>query len=213
MNQGCKDLSPQLDNKELKQIDTNDLEEMDLKWQVAMLTIRVKRFLKKTGRNLNFNGKETVGFDKTKVHPVHQAQILRFKKVKGYHAVPSPYTGNYMPSRPDLFFAGLDDSVYKTNMSETISSVPRNESTASKSSKDSLEQPKRCENTRKSVIEQHTYRQAENLRKSQSELPKQTDSPTSSKKFLFQQKFANKGPGLVQVNAAEAKLSKSSSLN
>ncbi|GJU52155.1 ribonuclease H-like domain-containing protein [Tanacetum coccineum] len=40
---------------------------MDLKWQVAMLTMRVKRFLKKTGRNLNFNGKETVGFDKTKV--------------------------------------------------------------------------------------------------------------------------------------------------
>ncbi|GKE90660.1 ribonuclease H-like domain-containing protein, partial [Tanacetum coccineum] len=33
----------------------------------AMLTIRVKRFLKKTGRNLNFNGKETVGFDKIKV--------------------------------------------------------------------------------------------------------------------------------------------------
>ncbi|GKG19546.1 ribonuclease H-like domain-containing protein, partial [Tanacetum coccineum] len=32
-----------------------------------MLTIRVKRFLKKTGRNLNFNGKETVNFDKTKV--------------------------------------------------------------------------------------------------------------------------------------------------
>ncbi|GKF56850.1 hypothetical protein Tco_0170387, partial [Tanacetum coccineum] len=28
--------------------------------------IRVKKFLKKTGRNLNFNGKETVGFDKTK---------------------------------------------------------------------------------------------------------------------------------------------------
>ncbi|GJY46740.1 hypothetical protein Tco_0435803 [Tanacetum coccineum] len=50
----------------LEQIDTNDLEEIDLKWQVAMLTIRVKRFLKKTGRNLNFNGKETVSFDKTK---------------------------------------------------------------------------------------------------------------------------------------------------
>ncbi|GJU14643.1 ribonuclease H-like domain-containing protein [Tanacetum coccineum] len=48
-------------------IDTHDLEEMDLKWQVAMLTMRVKRFLKKTGRNLNFNCKETVGFDKIKV--------------------------------------------------------------------------------------------------------------------------------------------------
>ncbi|GKC39669.1 ribonuclease H-like domain-containing protein, partial [Tanacetum coccineum] len=32
-----------------------------------MLTMRVKRFIKKTRRNLNFNGKETVGFDKTKV--------------------------------------------------------------------------------------------------------------------------------------------------
>ncbi|GKC96625.1 ribonuclease H-like domain-containing protein [Tanacetum coccineum] len=59
--------SPQLDNKDLEQIDTDDLEEIDLKWQVAMLTMRVKSFLKKTGRNLNFNGKETVGFDKIKV--------------------------------------------------------------------------------------------------------------------------------------------------
>ncbi|GJV40378.1 putative ribonuclease H-like domain-containing protein [Tanacetum coccineum] len=58
--------SPQLDNEDLEQIDTDDLEEMDLKWQVAMLTMRVKIFLKKTGRNQNFNGKETIGFNKTK---------------------------------------------------------------------------------------------------------------------------------------------------
>nr|GEY10218.1 hypothetical protein [Tanacetum cinerariifolium] len=45
----------------------NDLEEMDFKWQVAMLSMRVKRFYKKTGRKLEFNGKEQVGFDKTKV--------------------------------------------------------------------------------------------------------------------------------------------------
>ncbi|GJR86156.1 hypothetical protein Tco_0210167 [Tanacetum coccineum] len=42
--------SQQLDNEDLEQIDTDDLEEMDLKWQVAMLTMRVKRFLKKTGK-------------------------------------------------------------------------------------------------------------------------------------------------------------------
>nr|GEU93082.1 hypothetical protein [Tanacetum cinerariifolium] len=35
--------APQLDNKDLEQIDADDLEEMDLKWQVAMLTMRVKR--------------------------------------------------------------------------------------------------------------------------------------------------------------------------
>ncbi|GKE67218.1 putative ribonuclease H-like domain-containing protein, partial [Tanacetum coccineum] len=58
---------PQLDNDYLEQIDSDDLEEMDLKWQVAMLTMRVKRYINKTRRNLKFNGKETIGFDKTKV--------------------------------------------------------------------------------------------------------------------------------------------------
>ncbi|GJS75774.1 putative ribonuclease H-like domain-containing protein [Tanacetum coccineum] len=49
------------------EIDPDDLEETDLKWQVAMLTMRVKKFMKKSGRNFMYNGKETVGFDKTKV--------------------------------------------------------------------------------------------------------------------------------------------------
>nr|GFC23228.1 ribonuclease H-like domain-containing protein [Tanacetum cinerariifolium] len=40
--------NPQLDNEDLEQIDTNNFKEMDLKWQVAMLTMRVKRFIKKT---------------------------------------------------------------------------------------------------------------------------------------------------------------------
>nr|GEY51915.1 hypothetical protein [Tanacetum cinerariifolium] len=35
----------QLDNDDLQQIDADDLEEMDLNWQVAMLTMRAKRFL------------------------------------------------------------------------------------------------------------------------------------------------------------------------
>nr|GFC83870.1 ribonuclease H-like domain-containing protein [Tanacetum cinerariifolium] len=56
-----------LDNEDMEQIDTADLEEMDLKWQLVMLTMRVKRFIKKTGMNMNFNGKETAGFDKTKI--------------------------------------------------------------------------------------------------------------------------------------------------
>nr|GEX10365.1 hypothetical protein [Tanacetum cinerariifolium] len=41
--------SPQLDNDNLKQIDADDLEEMDLKWQMAMLTMRARRFLQRTG--------------------------------------------------------------------------------------------------------------------------------------------------------------------
>nr|GEY27040.1 hypothetical protein [Tanacetum cinerariifolium] len=54
-------------NEDLEQINTDDLEEIDLKWQVSMLTMRVKRFIKKTKRKLDLNGKDTVGFDKTNV--------------------------------------------------------------------------------------------------------------------------------------------------
>ncbi|GJT57508.1 ribonuclease H-like domain-containing protein [Tanacetum coccineum] len=235
--------APQLDYKDLEQIDADDLEEMDLKWQVAMLTMRVKRFIKKTGRKMDLNDKEIVGFDRTKVKcynyhrrghfarecraprnqgnrnkdaprrnaPVDtsttnalvvqdgigyqiglqslEARIViheknevvyeediaflnakdknslgydsqmnegevvhsvfnsresdvddslvndRFITGEGFHAVPSPYIGNYMPSRPDLSFARLDDSVYKTKVSETETSI-------SKTSKDIVE--KRC---------------------------------------------------------------------
>ncbi|GJR99222.1 ribonuclease H-like domain-containing protein [Tanacetum coccineum] len=59
--------APKLDNEDVEQIDDDDLEEMDLKWQVVMLTMRVKRFIKKIGRKLDLNDKETVGFDMTKV--------------------------------------------------------------------------------------------------------------------------------------------------
>ncbi|GKD32878.1 ribonuclease H-like domain-containing protein, partial [Tanacetum coccineum] len=206
-----------LDYEDLEQIDVDDLEKMDLKWQVAMLTMRVKRFIKKIGRKMDLNDKETVGFDNTKVEcynfhrrghfakecratrnlgninrdaprknaPVDtsttnalvvqdgigsydwsfqaeegitkfalmaytsqgssssDSEVIkynspvndRFKIGEGFHAVPPPYTRNYMPSRPDLSFAGLDDFVYKTKVSETIT-------TASKTSKDSLEKPK-----------------------------------------------------------------------
>ncbi|GJR21727.1 putative ribonuclease H-like domain-containing protein [Tanacetum coccineum] len=289
--------SPQLDNEDLEQIDIDDLEEMDLKWKVAMLAIRVKRFLKKTGRNLNFNRKETVGFDKTKVEcynchkrghfarecraprnkgnrngdaprrnapvdtsttnalvvqdgicgydwsfqaeegitnfalmaytsqgssssssldstydvqvkdisikdlknqleealkekddlklklenfeesskyltklinsqisakdktglgydsQINENEVVhsvfnsresdvdnspvndRFKIGEGFHVVPPPYTGNYMPSRPNLSFVGLDDYVYKTKVSKTETSI-------SKTSKDIVKKPK-----------------------------------------------------------------------
>ncbi|GKA04588.1 ribonuclease H-like domain-containing protein [Tanacetum coccineum] len=59
--------SPQLDNEDLQQIHPDDLEEMDLRWQMAMLTIRARRFLKNTGRKFSVNGTETIGFDKSKV--------------------------------------------------------------------------------------------------------------------------------------------------
>nr|GEZ83642.1 ribonuclease H-like domain-containing protein [Tanacetum cinerariifolium] len=45
----------------------DDLKEIDLKWQMAMLTMRAKKFLQKTGRNLGANGPTSMGFDMAKV--------------------------------------------------------------------------------------------------------------------------------------------------
>nr|GEW07063.1 retrovirus-related Pol polyprotein from transposon TNT 1-94 [Tanacetum cinerariifolium] len=41
--------------------------EIDLRWNIAMLTIRERRFLKNTGRKLDMANKERTGFDKSKV--------------------------------------------------------------------------------------------------------------------------------------------------
>nr|GEV65473.1 hypothetical protein [Tanacetum cinerariifolium] len=166
--------SPQLDNEDLKQIDVDDLEEMDLRWQMAMLTMRARRFLQKTDRNLGDNGPTSMGFDMSKVkcynyhrkghfdrecrspkdsrrngatepqrrtisvetstsnalvsqcdgdwsyqteeEPANFALMSdcescppsslydRLQPSGGYHIVPPPYTGTFMPPKPDLVF-------------------------------------------------------------------------------------------------------------
>ncbi|GJT27365.1 hypothetical protein Tco_0907640 [Tanacetum coccineum] len=59
--------SPQLVHEDLQQIHPDDMEEIDLRWKIAMLTMRARRFLKNTRRKLTVNGNETIGFDKSKV--------------------------------------------------------------------------------------------------------------------------------------------------
>nr|GEX57734.1 hypothetical protein [Tanacetum cinerariifolium] len=48
-------------------LNADDLEEMDLKWQMDMLTMRAKRFLHMTGWNLGANETTSIGFDMSKV--------------------------------------------------------------------------------------------------------------------------------------------------
>ncbi|GJT55124.1 hypothetical protein Tco_0990178 [Tanacetum coccineum] len=163
-------------------------EKHDLKLKLEKFETSFMKLTKLINSQISVNNKSGVGFDsqmnENELHDCHlnKREVFEsaldssvneieeeknqvndsFKKVEGYHAVPLPYTGNYMPSRPDLSFAGLDDFVYKTNVSETITSVPRNESTTSMSSKDSLEQSKDVRPSAPIIEEQ-----AENLRKSQ----------------------------------------------
>ncbi|GKA58413.1 ribonuclease H-like domain-containing protein [Tanacetum coccineum] len=76
--------STNIDN--LSDVVIYDMEGMDLRWQMAMLTMRARRFLKNTKRKLTVNGNETIGFDKYKVecynchnmgHFVRECRALR----------------------------------------------------------------------------------------------------------------------------------------
>nr|GEV05120.1 hypothetical protein [Tanacetum cinerariifolium] len=119
--------SPQLDNEDLKQIDANDLEEMDLKWQMAMLTIRARRFLQRTGRNLGANRPTSLGFDMSKVecYNCHRKGYFARECSDGYHAVPPSYKGTFMPPKPDLVFntaptaVETDHSTFNVHLSPT----------------------------------------------------------------------------------------------
>ncbi|GJW76997.1 ribonuclease H-like domain-containing protein, partial [Tanacetum coccineum] len=65
--QDAADSSKSAENLNLQQIHPNDLEEIDLRWNIVMLTMRARRFLKNTGRKLEMDNKERIRFDKSKV--------------------------------------------------------------------------------------------------------------------------------------------------
>nr|GEV27891.1 ribonuclease H-like domain-containing protein [Tanacetum cinerariifolium] len=84
------DQNPQLDNDDLNHIDVDDLEEMDLRWQMAMLTMRARRFLQKTGRNLGENRVTSMGFDMSKVECYNCHRKGHFTRECSYQAEEEP---------------------------------------------------------------------------------------------------------------------------
>nr|GEU75502.1 hypothetical protein [Tanacetum cinerariifolium] len=70
----------QLDWDDLEKINDDDLEDMDLKWHMAMISMRIKKFHKRTGRKLQFDTRNTVGFDKTKVECFNCHKIGHFAR-------------------------------------------------------------------------------------------------------------------------------------
>ena len=62
------DLPPQLSFADLDQIHPEDVEEMDITWQIAMAVFRAKQFAKKTGKNnWGMSADKKVGFSKGKM--------------------------------------------------------------------------------------------------------------------------------------------------
>nr|GEX76720.1 ribonuclease H-like domain-containing protein [Tanacetum cinerariifolium] len=48
-------------------IDEDDIKEMDIKWNMALLSMRADRFWKKTGKKITIQRSDVAGFDKSKV--------------------------------------------------------------------------------------------------------------------------------------------------
>ncbi|GJY53116.1 ribonuclease H-like domain-containing protein [Tanacetum coccineum] len=71
--------------EDLEQLHHDDLEEMDLQWEMAMLIIRARRFIKRTGRKLDING-QRVGFDKSKVECYNCYKHGHFARECSYQA-------------------------------------------------------------------------------------------------------------------------------
>nr|GEX38773.1 ribonuclease H-like domain-containing protein [Tanacetum cinerariifolium] len=68
-------------------VDQLEMEELDIKWQMAMLSLRINKFQKKAGRKINFNNKDSARFDRRKarcyncLHLRHFARECNVKKV------------------------------------------------------------------------------------------------------------------------------------
>nr|GEU38580.1 hypothetical protein [Tanacetum cinerariifolium] len=104
------------------------------------------------GYDSQFNEKEVVVvkeeevtetmFDNRSSDKENSTANERFKKAEGYHAVPPPITRNYMPPKYNLLFVGLDYSIYTFKISETVTSVTKDEKDAPETSTAYVDKPK-----------------------------------------------------------------------
>nr|GEU54772.1 hypothetical protein [Tanacetum cinerariifolium] len=120
----------QIHDRLQKLIDVDDLEEMDLRWQMAMLTMRARRkgHFARECRSPKDSRRSSVAEPQRRTVPSYQAKkepanyalmafssssssydneppgslYDRFQPSGGYHAVPPLYIGTSMPPKPDL---------------------------------------------------------------------------------------------------------------
>nr|GFA89959.1 hypothetical protein [Tanacetum cinerariifolium] len=54
-------------SQDINQINEDDMEEMDIKWNMALLSMRADKFWKKIRKKISIQGSDVAGFDKSKV--------------------------------------------------------------------------------------------------------------------------------------------------
>ncbi|GKG02843.1 ribonuclease H-like domain-containing protein, partial [Tanacetum coccineum] len=67
-------------HQDLEKIHEDNLEAMDLKWQLSLLSIRAKRYYHRTGKKIFINANDTAGYDKSKVECFSYHKMGHFTK-------------------------------------------------------------------------------------------------------------------------------------
>nr|GEY93228.1 hypothetical protein [Tanacetum cinerariifolium] len=62
-----RSLPPEWNTHDLEQIHEDDLEVMDLRWQLSLLCMREKRYFQRTGKKIFISANDIAGYDKSKV--------------------------------------------------------------------------------------------------------------------------------------------------
>nr|GEZ96869.1 hypothetical protein [Tanacetum cinerariifolium] len=70
----------QIKYKDITQIDKDDIEEMDIKWNMALLSMRADRFWKKTGKKITIQGSDVASFDKSKMECLNYHKMGHFTR-------------------------------------------------------------------------------------------------------------------------------------
>ncbi|GKA53146.1 ribonuclease H-like domain-containing protein [Tanacetum coccineum] len=68
------------DDEDLLQIDEDAMEEIDIRWQVAMITARIRKFMRKTGRPIDLKPKNGITFDKSKIECFNCQKLGHFAR-------------------------------------------------------------------------------------------------------------------------------------
>ncbi|GJY35577.1 ribonuclease H-like domain-containing protein [Tanacetum coccineum] len=94
------------DDEDLLQIDEDAMEEIDIRWQVAMITARIRKFMRKTGRPIDLKPKNGITFDKSKIECFNCQKLGHFARECRF----AKYQENRANGRQEKKIVAIEDS-------------------------------------------------------------------------------------------------------